>query len=290
MRTWVCMNWNRYSLWGIPRRFDSHEIVEYQLFKSGVLNNPCQSEATRLAMIGSDRILVLGLKDETGMELFDWQQLLYQRDYMQSNWPPRLVAVNAELNYLAIAGRRGFAICNIRTRRWRVFGDIRQEQSIKCCALAWVGKFVCACCEKKSSSFELRLYPRDHLDESSMVALKELPGKVECIDVRADGYVLLLCAKGSLVILKVEEDGGKGKVKLTPTLEVVLQDSLAEEISAVRIYPPLAMNAKGLQHLPKPTEVILVKRSGSLLLLDLVSTWIHNIIPAQTINTWTINT
>lgn len=62
--------------------------------------------------------------------------------YISVNWPVMHVAASDDGSYLAIAGRRGVILHNLRHKKWRVFGDIRQERAIRCVGLLWMGKIV----------------------------------------------------------------------------------------------------------------------------------------------------
>lgn len=47
--------------------------------------------------------------------------------------------------YLAVAGLHGLILYDIRLKKWRVFGDITQEQKIQCEGLLWLGKIIVVC-------------------------------------------------------------------------------------------------------------------------------------------------
>lgn len=76
-------------------------FIEMPLYRSGVLSNANQSEATRMAMVGYDRVLVLGGVDGTGREVLDWQQLLIPIEYIFHNWPPEFIAVNDQVTSIS---------------------------------------------------------------------------------------------------------------------------------------------------------------------------------------------
>mmetsp|Transcript_2958 Transcript_2958/g.13937 ORF Transcript_2958/g.13937 Transcript_2958/m.13937 type:complete len:1132 (-) Transcript_2958:4097-7492(-) len=260
------------SLWAIPQPYEDNILVEYKLVKNASLGNPFQNEATRLVLIGSDKLMMLGLNEDDVEELFEWQDIPFHKDYIQTNWPVQLVAVNSDLTFVAVAGRRGFAVFHMRSGRWRLFGDIKQERSIECCGLAWVGKLVVVCCEEEErpGEYEMLLFRRDFLDEASIVAQTELPSRVECIDVQLDGRILVLCEGGRLFIYKADYDNYKsGEVELTIDLQVSLQESFSKETLSIRLFPPLLENAVEQKEEKSSTEVLLLKRTGLLQLLDL---------------------
>lgn len=47
--------------------------------------------------------------------------------------------------YLAVAGLHGLILYDIRLKKWRMFGDISQEQKIQCKGLLWLGNIVVVC-------------------------------------------------------------------------------------------------------------------------------------------------
>lgn len=68
-----------------------------------------------------------------------------QVSYISQNWPVQYVAASKDGMYLAVAGLHGLILYDIRLRRWRVFGDVTQEQKIQCKGLLWLGKIVVVC-------------------------------------------------------------------------------------------------------------------------------------------------
>ena len=68
-----------------------------------------------------------------------------QQSYISANWPVLNVAASKDGTHLAIAGSRGLIIYDLRLKKWRVFGDLMQEQRISCRGLLWLGKIVVIC-------------------------------------------------------------------------------------------------------------------------------------------------
>lgn len=61
-----------------------------------------------------DRVLLVQSDDEEELKL---QHLVVPRTYLAANWPVLHVAANEDGSYLAIAGRRGLTLYNIRAKR-----------------------------------------------------------------------------------------------------------------------------------------------------------------------------
>lgn len=172
----ACWGPQGFFLWAAPRMApvptQHHQrchFMEFAFLKNGTAGTICQSDSSRLAMLGSDRVLLLrhaeqdaGLlqqqqlqqqqqlddhRDHDAMsspadDPFAWQHLLIPHDYLWRNWPPTHLAVSADASHIAVAANFGVAICHVRSQRWRVFADLEHGRRIKCTALAWVGKTI----------------------------------------------------------------------------------------------------------------------------------------------------
>jgi RAB6A-GEF complex partner protein 1 len=75
-----------------------------------------------------------------------------QAPYISQNWPILHVVASNDGMYLAVAGSHGLVLYDLRNRRWRVFGDVTQEQKIQCKGLLWLGKIVIVCNYVESSN------------------------------------------------------------------------------------------------------------------------------------------
>ncbi|RMX68388.1 hypothetical protein DD238_007378 [Peronospora effusa] len=87
--------------------------------------------------------------------------------------PLRLVAVSHSGNHLAVAGQRGFCLLNIVTGKWRMFGNVNDEQDMFVYSFLWVGNDAIVVnftrFSEKHQSLHLQAYPRNHLDEESIL-------------------------------------------------------------------------------------------------------------------------
>ncbi|KAJ0405339.1 hypothetical protein ATCC90586_008152 [Pythium insidiosum] len=88
--------------------------------------------------------------------------------------PLRLVALSPTAQHVAVAGQRGLCVFNQRTGKWRLFGNVNDEQDLVVWALAWLGDdVVLASCTRVSERhrvLHLVAYPRNHLDAESVLA------------------------------------------------------------------------------------------------------------------------
>lgn len=93
--------------------------------------------------------------------------------------PLRLVAVSLSGNQIAVAGQRGFCLLNLFTGKWRMFGNVNDEQDMFVHSLLWVKEDTIAVnftrCSEEHRLLHLQVYPRNHLDEDSILAKLAYP-------------------------------------------------------------------------------------------------------------------
>ncbi|KAH9787770.1 RIC1 domain-containing protein [Citrus sinensis] len=180
-----------------------------------------------------------------------------QVSYISQNWPVQHVAASKDGMFLAVAGLHGLILYDIRQKKWRVFGDITQEQKIQSKGLLWLGKIIVVCNYIDSSNtcqgifplhinqdlglgcpqdgnfaevlthcrYELLFYPRYHLDQSSLLCRKSLLAKPIVMDVYED-YILVTYRPFDVHIFHVKLFG-----ELTPSTTPDLQLSTVRELS-----------------------------------------------------------
>ena len=68
-----------------------------------------------------------------------WLPVRVRDAYMASNWPLRIAVASPAADFVAVAGRRGLCVYNVRLGRWRLFGDVQQEEALRVHALGWLG-------------------------------------------------------------------------------------------------------------------------------------------------------
>ncbi|CAH0473512.1 unnamed protein product [Peronospora belbahrii] len=87
--------------------------------------------------------------------------------------PLRLVTLTTNGNHLAVAGQRGFCLLNIVTGKWRMFGNVNDEQDMFIFSFLWVrDDAIVVNFTRFSENHELmhlQAYPRNHLDEESIL-------------------------------------------------------------------------------------------------------------------------
>ncbi|KAA8497672.1 RAB6A-GEF complex partner protein 1 [Porphyridium purpureum] len=261
----------------------------------------------------------------------NWQHLLLPTEFnMRGCWPPKVLAISDDGNHVAVAGRCGVAMCHVRSQRWSVFGDSTapKQHQLVCCAIAWVGKTLVLAVEKAETTYESRgsnkdgidggavvnyellFFPGGRVDTAQLQARKFLPAKPRLVDVRTDGYLLVVCSHSLMILYRVREQYNGAQLLVQevyqmslPTRENIRSASALKLMSkahlermepgggivAVRLFPPLdqatyailaaasAAQGEGVAHVTQPdviegllvpTKVLILRATGSLVLLD----------------------
>eukprot|EP00911_Craspedida_sp_UC1_P002478 UC1_evm2s1840 len=99
---------------------------------------PASSAATSVAASSSTKAAGLGSSVDRLCDV-QWQTLTIPESYLTSSTQPiRHAASDAAGGCLAVAGARGLAHYRCATRKWRMFGNVAQEKSMRCQGgLAW---------------------------------------------------------------------------------------------------------------------------------------------------------
>ncbi|KAM7277274.1 hypothetical protein ACFE04_019140 [Oxalis oulophora] len=233
----------------------------------------------RQVIYGEDRLLLVQSEDSDELKIL---HLTLPVSYISQNWPVQHVTASQDGMYLAVAGLHGLILYDVRLKKWRVFGDITQEQNIQCQGLLWLGKIVVVCNYIDSSNtYELLFYPRYHLDQSSLLSRKPLLAKPMVMDVYQD-YILVTYRPFDVHIFHVKLNG-----ELTPSSTPDLQLSTVRELSimtakshpaAMRFIPDQVprestlgkhTSSSSVLSVQEPTRCLILRGNGELSVLDL---------------------
>lgn len=85
-----------------------------------------------------------------------------------------------------------------------------------CVGLLWLGRIVVACLHREATnSFELCLYPRYHLDESSLLCRLPLPDRPIAMDTWQD-YILVATMPFDIRVFHIHVDGELSPLSTPP--------------------------------------------------------------------------
>ncbi|KAJ1378646.1 Ribosome control protein 1 [Sesbania bispinosa] len=274
------MQWDEYGyrLYAIEEG-SSERILSFSFGKCCLSRGVSGTTYIRQVIYGEDRLLIVQSEETDELKML---HLKLPVSYISQNWPVQHVAASQDGMYLAVAGLHGLILYDIRLKRWRVFGDVTQEQKIQCKGLLWLGKIVVVCNYVDSSNtYELLFYPRYHLDQSSLLCRKPLFAKPMVMDVYQD-YILVTYKPFDVHIFHVKLFG-----ELSPSGNPDLQLSAVRELSimtakshpaAMRFIPDqlpresvsnnyISSSSDSLTR--EPARCLILRANGELSLLDL---------------------
>ncbi|XP_020080501.1 RAB6A-GEF complex partner protein 1-like [Ananas comosus] len=247
----------------------SERIIAFSFGKCCLNRGLSGTTYARQIIYGDDRVLLVQPDDTDELKML---HLNLPVSYISQNWPVLHVVASKDGMYLAVAGLHGLILYDLRSKRWRVFGDVTQEQKIECKGLLWLGKIIVVCNYINSSdTYELLFFPRYHLDHSSLLLRKTLLGKPMVMDVFQD-YILVAYRPFDTHIFHVKISG-----ELSPSTTPILQLSTVRELSimsaksppaSMRFIPNLVPEGT-MKIVQQPSRCLILRTNGELSVLDL---------------------
>ncbi|XP_078157744.1 uncharacterized protein LOC144553444 isoform X3 [Carex rostrata] len=257
----------------------SDRTIEFSFSKCCLNRDLSGTTFARQFLYGDDRVLLV--QSDGTDELKILQLNVPQVTYISQNWPILHVVASDDGTYLAVAGHHGLVLYDLRNKKWRFFGDVTQEQKIHCKGLLWLGSKIIVVCNyiESSNTYELLLYPRYHLDQSSLLCRKTLLGKPIVMDV-FQNYILVTYNPFDVHIFHVKISG-----ELVPAGSPVIQLNTVRELSimsvkshpaAMHIIPDMSDDHKYQKStiqssllLQQPSRCLILRKNGELSLLHL---------------------
>ncbi|XP_077353854.1 guanine nucleotide exchange factor subunit RIC1 isoform X1 [Festucalex cinctus] len=163
-----------------------------------------------------------------------WHVVQIHSTYLESNWPIRFAAIDTVGQCMAVAGRRGFAHYSLYTRKWKLFGNITQEQNMTVTGgLAWWNDFVVVACYNFIDQQEqLRLYQRSSNLDNAFASVTKLHSDTLLLNVFRD-MVILFRADCSICLYSIQRRSDSPN----PSVNV----ELLQEVSMSRYIPHPAL-------------------------------------------------
>ncbi|XP_062220514.1 uncharacterized protein LOC133919949 isoform X1 [Phragmites australis] len=266
-----------YKLFAVEESL-SERVLAFSFAKCCLNRGLSGTTYSHQVLYGEDRILLVQQDDADELKIL---HLNVPVSYISQNWPVLHVVASNDGMYLAVAGSHGLVLYDLRNKRWRVFGDVTQEQKIQCKGLLWLGKIVIVCNYVESSNtYELLFFPRYHLDFSSLLYRKPLLGRPLVMDVFQD-YISVTYSPFDVHIFHVMITG-----ELSPASSPVLQLSTVRELSIMSPKsPPVSMrfipeqndegvlkrDTNGSSDLlsQQPSRCLILRMNGELSVLDM---------------------
>ncbi|XP_068781522.1 guanine nucleotide exchange factor subunit RIC1 isoform X2 [Struthio camelus] len=239
-------------------------ILQFQFIKSVLTVNPCMSNQEQVLLQGEDRLYLNcgdakrvqsprntslhsehkpargrspfsdGGLDSRGLSTLlghrHWHVVQIHSTYLESNWPIRFSAIDKLGQNVAVVGKFGFAHYSLLTEKWKLFGNIVQEQNMMVTGgLAWWNDFiVLACYNLNDHQEELRTYLQTSNLDNTFAYITKVQAATLLLSVFRD-IVILFRADCSICLYSIERrpDG------LNPTASV----QVLQEVSMSRYIP-----------------------------------------------------
>uniref|UniRef100_A0AAR2KIT9 Protein RIC1 homolog n=1 Tax=Pygocentrus nattereri TaxID=42514 RepID=A0AAR2KIT9_PYGNA len=271
-------------------------ILQFQFIKSALTVNPCMSNQEQVLLHGEDRLfLTCGdaaqahspaepLRDSSPLHRPHTTPPLSQglstllghkhwhvvqvNTHTASKWS-RFAAIDSAGQCLAVAGRRGFAHYSLFTRKWKLFGNITQEQSMTVTGgLAWWNDFVIvACYNFIDQQEELRLYHRSCNLDNAFASITKLHAETLLLNVFKN-MVILFRTDCSICLYSIEKK--QDSVELLQEVSMsryIPHPGLVVSVTLTSVRTETGISLKAPQQ-ACTAESILLNLAGQLIMLQ----------------------
>ncbi|XP_064356974.1 guanine nucleotide exchange factor subunit RIC1-like isoform X4 [Dromaius novaehollandiae] len=239
-------------------------ILQFQFIKSALAVNPCMSNQEQVLLQGEDCLYLNcgdakqvqsprntllhpehkpargrgpfsdgGLDSQSLSTLLGhrhWHVVQIHSTYLESNWPIKFSAIDKLGQNVAVVGKFGFAHYSLITKKWKLFGNVAQEQNMMVTGgLAWWNDFiVLACYNLNDHQEELRTYPQTSNLDNTFASVAKVQADTLLLSVFRD-IVILFRADCSICLYSIE----RRPDSLNPTASV----QVLQEVSMSRYIP-----------------------------------------------------
>ncbi|KAI8819877.1 RIC1-domain-containing protein [Fimicolochytrium jonesii] len=151
-----------------------------------------------------------------------WNCLLTFTSIALISDPAHYVALNANGNYIAIAGSRGLAHYSAASNKWKLFGNEQQEQSFRIIGgMHWYRNALITGCEDlETQTYEIRVFSREgNLVLTNVLVNEPLPASVIAMGM-TDANLLVYTADNVLRQYLVTSEGTKMSLHARTTLSL----------------------------------------------------------------------
>lgn len=284
-------------------------ILLFQFIKSVLTVNPCMSNQEQVLLQGEDRLYLncgeasqsqsprnssahcehkprqeKSLFADGGLESQGLSNLLGHRHwhvvqistiYLESNWPIRFSAIDKLGQNIAVVGKFGFAHYSLLTKKWKLFGNITQEQNmIVTGGLAWWNDFVVLACYNISDrQEELRVYLRTSNLDNAFAHVTKAQAETLLLSVFRD-MVIVFRADCSICLYSIERksDGSNTTAGIHVLQEVSMSRYIPHPFLVVSVTLTSVSTENGIT-LKMPQQVrdaesIMLNLAGQLIMMQ----------------------
>ncbi|XP_044121945.1 guanine nucleotide exchange factor subunit RIC1 isoform X4 [Neovison vison] len=294
---------------------DSKSVVKqpglllFQFIKSVLTVNPCMSNQEQVLLQGEDRLYLncgeasqmqsargssahserkagggrspfadSGLESQGLSSLLGhrhWHVVQISNTYLESNWPIRFSAIDKLGQNIAVVGKFGFAHYSLLTKKWKLFGNITQEQNmIVTGGLAWWNDFiVLACYNISDRQEELRVYLRTSNLDNAFAHVTRAQAETLLLSVFRD-VVVVFRADCSICLYSIERksDGPSTTAGIQVLQEVSMSRYIPHPFLVVSVTLTSVSTENGITlKMPqqaRDAESIMLNLAGQLIMMQ----------------------
>uniref|UniRef100_UPI00358EB2C5 guanine nucleotide exchange factor subunit RIC1 isoform X2 n=1 Tax=Myxine glutinosa TaxID=7769 RepID=UPI00358EB2C5 len=284
------------------------ELMLLQFVKSSIAVNPCMSNQEQVLLQGEDRLYLScshlrefantasqsssspGSSVDSAGPVLDsgnlhgasfllghkhWHIIQIHNVYLDANWPIRFSVVDGCGQHMAVAGKLGLAHYTLATRKWKLFGNINQEQTMVVTGgLVWWKDFIVATCHNLlENQEELRIYPRSSNLDNAHAHICKLPASALLLNVFQDQLLVFLSDRCvELYAVEQKEEGLGPQACVRPLQRVSLVGCVAHSSLVVSVMLGNMRAEPGLGSRPAMQasvgESLLLNLAGQLVMLQ----------------------
>ncbi|KAK9828450.1 hypothetical protein WJX72_000056 [[Myrmecia] bisecta] len=202
--------------------------------------------------------------------------------YIAANYPIMHASLSSDGLDIAVAGTHGLALYSRRSGRWRLFGDVSQEREMSVQALLWLPRIVVASVQRSGSGSrtgqlqapaELLLYPRYHLDNSSLLArypLPQVPLAMDCIG----NHLVVASAPLEVCVLRVDIQGSLVPLATPNATLTIIRElsimSVGQPLKEIALVEPQSIQGRAATSAEAaPRHCVLLRAGGIMSVLDM---------------------
>nr|XP_060618273.1 guanine nucleotide exchange factor subunit RIC1 isoform X2 [Anolis sagrei ordinatus] len=282
-------------------------ILQFQFIKSALTVNPCISNQEQVLLQGEDRLYLNcgdaiqaqnprcssahsehkalrgqfsdGSVDSQGLSTLlghrHWHVVQIQSTYLEINWPIRLSAIDKMGQNVAVVGKSGFAHYSLLSKKWKLFGNITQEQNMTVTGgLAWWNDFIVVACYNLSDcQEELRVYLRTANLDNAFAHITKVQAETLLLSVFRD-IVILFRADCSICLysIKRKSDGPNPTTSIQVLQEVSMSRYIPHPFLVVSVTLTSVRTETGISFkLPQQAceaESIMLNLAGQLIMVQ----------------------
>uniref|UniRef100_A0A5F9C240 Guanine nucleotide exchange factor subunit RIC1 n=1 Tax=Oryctolagus cuniculus TaxID=9986 RepID=A0A5F9C240_RABIT len=195
--------------------------------------------------------------------------------YLESNWPIRFSAIDKLGQNIAVVGKFGFAHYSLLTKKWKLFGNITQEQNmIVTGGLAWWNDFmVLACYNMSDHQEELRVYLRTSNLDNAFAHVTKTQAETLLLSVFRD-MIIVFRADCSICLYSIERksDGPNTTAGIQVLQEVSMSRYIPHPFLVVSVTLTSVSTENGITlKMPqqaRDAESIMLNLAGQLIMMQ----------------------